>query len=221
MTVTTDNLGRIVPIHQGDYNPGQKYYSLDEVLFELSSYRVKFGANPPVGTPPTNPAYWDLTASFAQFVSQIEGINPTQLQQIVEALPIIRAAEETVRGIGYFGSIAVTDETTPINLGARISFRMPYVYYLSEVRASLNEPQASGSILTVNVEKNTNSGWQTIFSTPLTFANGAKTTVGNPTPAVISVPMLGDDEEIRVTATQVGDGTAKGLKVLFKGHTPT
>jgi hypothetical protein len=111
--------------------------------------------------------------------------------------------------------LACSDETTALTTGtAKITFRMPYAMTVSAVRASLSTAQTSGSVLTVDI----NEGGTTILSTKLTFDNTEKTTTTATTAAVISDTALADDAEITIDIDQVGDGTAKGLKVTLIGY---
>ncbi len=70
-----------------------------------------------------------------------------------------------------------------------------------------------GSILTVNI----NESGTTILSTKLTIDNTEKTSTTADTAAVISDVNLADDAEITIDIDQVGDGTAKGLKITLIG----
>jgi len=90
---------------------------------------------------------------------------------------------------------------------------MPYAFTLTAVRASLTTAQASGSIFTVDI----NSGGTTILSTKLTIDNTEKTSTTATTAAVISDAALADDAEITIDIDQIGNGTAKGLKVVLIG----
>jgi hypothetical protein len=111
--------------------------------------------------------------------------------------------------------IAVSDETTALTTGvAKITFRMPYAFDLLGVRASLTTAQATGAILTVDL----NEGGLSILSTKLTIDNTEKTSVTALTPAAISDTALVDDAEITVDVDQIGDGTAKGLKIWLIGN---
>lgn len=110
--------------------------------------------------------------------------------------------------------IAASDEASALTTGtAKVTFRMPYAMTVTEVRASLSTAQASGSIFTVDI----NDGGTTILSTKLTIDNTEKTSTSAATPAVISDSALADDAEITIDIDQVGDGTAKGLKVTLIG----
>ena len=111
--------------------------------------------------------------------------------------------------------IAVSDEITALTTGtAKITFRMAYGFVLTAVRASLTTAQASGSIFTVDI----NEAGSTILSTKLTIDNTEKTSTTASAAAVISDTALADDAEITIDIDQIGDGTAKGLKVYLIGY---
>lgn len=110
--------------------------------------------------------------------------------------------------------VACSDETTALTTGtAKVTFRMPYAMTVTAVRASLSTAQASGSIFTVDI----NEAGASILSTKLTIDNTEKTSTTAATPAVISDNLLIDDAEITIDIDQIGDGTAKGLKVTLIG----
>ena len=110
--------------------------------------------------------------------------------------------------------VAASDETTALTTGtAKVTFRMPYAFTLAAVRASLTTAQASGSIFTVDI----NEGGTTILSTKLTIDNTEKTSTTAAIAPVISDTSLADDAEITIDIDQVGNGTAKGLKVALIG----
>jgi hypothetical protein len=110
--------------------------------------------------------------------------------------------------------LAASDETTALTTGtAKVTFRMPHAMTLTAVRASLSTAQASGSIFTVDI----NEGGTSILSTKLTIDNTEKTSTTAATAAVISDSSLADDAEITIDIDQIGDGTAKGLKVTLIG----
>lgn len=110
--------------------------------------------------------------------------------------------------------LAASDETTALTTGtAKITFRMPYAMTLTAVRASLSTAQTSGNIFTVDI----NEGGASVLSTKLTIDNTEKTSTTAATAAVISDSSLSDDSEITIDIDQIGDGTAKGLKVTLIG----
>jgi hypothetical protein len=111
--------------------------------------------------------------------------------------------------------VAASDESTALATGtAKITFRMPRAVTLTAVRASLTTAQASGTIFTVDI----NEGGTSILSTKLTIDNTEKTSTTAATPPVISDTALADDAEITIDIDQIGNGTAKGLKVMLIGN---
>jgi hypothetical protein len=110
--------------------------------------------------------------------------------------------------------VACSDEVSPITATTgKITFRMPYAMTLTAVRASLTTAQTSGSIFTVDI----NDSGTSILSTKLTIDNTEKTSTTAATAAVISDSSLADDAEITVDVDQIGDTTAKGLKIYLLG----
>jgi hypothetical protein len=110
--------------------------------------------------------------------------------------------------------IACSDEITSLTTGlGKVTFRMPYAFTLTAIRASLTTAQSTGIIFTVNVRSN----GVTVFSTKPTIDNTEKSTVSAVTASVLSTTSLPDDAEIIVDIDQLGDGTAKGLKVYLIG----
>ncbi len=133
---------------------------------------------------------------------------------------ILEAASGEATGLRYALPItslivACSDETTALTASVgKVTFRMPYAFTLTAVRASLVTAQTSGGVVTVDI----NEGGSTILSTKLTFDNTEKTTTSAATPAVISDAALADDAEITVDIDSLGDGTAKGLKISLIGY---
>lgn len=110
--------------------------------------------------------------------------------------------------------IACSDETTALTAGtAKVTFRMPFAFTLTAVRASLTTAQTSGAVFTVDI----NEAGVSILSTKLTIDNTEKSSVTAATAPVMSDTALADDAEITIDIDQVGDGTAKGLKVYLIG----
>lgn len=110
--------------------------------------------------------------------------------------------------------VAASDETTALTTGtAKVTFRTPCAMTVTSVRASLSTAQTSGNIFTVDI----NEGGNSILSTKLTIDNTERTSVTAATQPVISDTALADDAEMTIDIDQVGDGTAKGLKVTIIG----
>lgn len=111
--------------------------------------------------------------------------------------------------------LAVSDETTALTTGVgKLTFRMPYAFVPTTVRGSLTTAQTGGSILTVDI----NESGVSILSTKLTIDNGEKTSTSATVPPSLSDVLLGDDAEITIDIDQIGDGTAKGLKITLIGR---
>lgn len=109
--------------------------------------------------------------------------------------------------------VAVGDETTAITAGAaKVTFRMPYAFTLTAVRASLNVSSSSGTP-TVDI----NEAGASILSTKLTIDVGEETSTTAAAAAVISDAALADDAEITIDIDAAGTGAA-GLKVYLIGH---
>ncbi len=109
--------------------------------------------------------------------------------------------------------VAVSDETTNLTTGnAKITFRMPFAMFLTDIRINVNTASSSG-LPAVDV----NEGGVSIFSTTLTIDVSALTSVGATTPAVITDVDLADDAEMTVDIDTAGTGT-KGLKLALIGY---
>lgn len=110
--------------------------------------------------------------------------------------------------------IACSDETTALAAGnAKLTFRMPYAFTLTAVRASVTTAP-SGATIIVDINEN----GSTILSTKLSIDSGEKTSTTAATAAVISDAALADDAEITIDIDQVGSATAgAGLKLWLIG----
>jgi len=109
--------------------------------------------------------------------------------------------------------IPVTGEAETVTTGAaKRTFRMPYPFVLTAVRASLATASSSG-LPTVDINENGVS----VLSTKLTIDASEKTSVTAATPAVISDSAINDDAEITIDVDVAGTG-AKGLKVTMIGY---
>lgn len=111
--------------------------------------------------------------------------------------------------------IAASDETTALTTGtAKVTFRAPYAFTLTAVRASVTTAPTGGTLLTVDI----NESGTTVLSTKLTFDASEKTTTTATTAAVISDSAIADDAEITIDIDAVGSTIAgAGLKVYLIG----
>jgi hypothetical protein len=112
-------------------------------------------------------------------------------------------------------AIACSDETSALTAGTtKVTFRMPYAFTLTSVRAQVNTAP-TGATLIVDI----NESGVSILSTKLSIDVSEKTSVTAATPAVISDTALADDAEITIDIDQVGSTVAgKGLKVYLLGR---
>lgn len=108
--------------------------------------------------------------------------------------------------------VACSDDVTALTAGtAKRTFRMPYAATLLAVYADLTTAQASGSIFTVDI----NEAGTSILSTKLTIDNTEDDSDTASAQPVISDTALAHRAKITIDIDQVGDGTAKGLRVTF------
>jgi len=154
----------------------------------------------------------DVKISALTAASALAG---TEVLPIVQSTTTKKTTAQAVANLALVPiGIAASDEATALTTGtAKVTFRMPFAFTLSAVRASLTVAQASGSVLMVDI----NEGGTSILSTKLTIDNTEKTSTTAATAAVISDTALADDAEMTIDIDQVGDGTAKGLKVWLIG----
>lgn len=111
--------------------------------------------------------------------------------------------------------VACSDETTAITTGTgKVTFRMPYAFTLTAVRASVTTAP-TGSTILIDI----NESGTTILSTKLMIDASEKTSTTAATAAVISDTSLADDAEITIDFDQVGSTIAgAGVKVYLIGH---
>lgn len=111
--------------------------------------------------------------------------------------------------------IACSDEVSSLSTGtAKVTFRMPFAFTVTDVRASVTTAPV-GSTIVVDI----NESGSSILSTKLSIDAGEKTSTTAATAAVISDASLADDAEITIDIDQVGSSTAgRGLKVTLLGR---
>lgn len=112
--------------------------------------------------------------------------------------------------------VAASDETTNLTTGtAKVTWRMPYAFTLTDLRASVSTVATGATLLTVDI----NEAGTTIISTKLTFDASESTTTTAATARVISDSALADDAQMTADIDAVGNTTpGKGLKVCLIGH---
>lgn len=130
-------------------------------------------------------------------------------------------AFEIINGeLRYYESliIAISDETTDLETGLKLTMRMPYRFELTEVRGSLTQ-QPDGSDLVMDIHQD----GQSIFGDDkITIADGTDASVfsGTVQPDIVDA-VLEDNSEIEIYIDQVGSTSAgKGAKVYLIGFRP-
>lgn len=109
--------------------------------------------------------------------------------------------------------VACSDESTAIDAtGTKVTFRMPYAFTVTAVRASLTSACSTGTF-TVDI----NEGGTSILGTKLTIDATEKTSTTAASAATITDSALASDAEITIDVDNVGDSTATGLKVTLIG----
>jgi hypothetical protein len=132
----------------------------------------------------------------------------------VDGTPLLQVTRSALKPTEHI-QIACSDETTAITTGtAKVTFRMPYAFTVTDVRASVNTAP-TGSTILIDI----NEGGTTILSTKLMIDASEKTSTTAATPAVISDTSLADDAEMTIDFDQVGSTIAgKGVKVILIGY---
>lgn len=109
--------------------------------------------------------------------------------------------------------VAASDETTAITTGtAKVTFRMPYAFTLTNIRGSLNTVSSSGSpIIDVN-----EAGTTLMTTNKVLIDVSEKTSVTAVTAVTLTDTSLADDAEMSIDVDTAGTG-AKGLKICLIG----
>jgi len=127
-----------------------------------------------------------------------------------------RASGKSVRPATQTIAIACSDETTAITTGtAKATFRMPYAFTLTEVRASVTTAP-TGAILIIDINE---SGSTIMTTNKLSIDASEKTSTTAATAAGLTDTALADDAEITIDFDQVGSTVAgAGVKVYLIGY---
>ncbi len=146
--------------------------------------------------------FWADTAGTSLSLKQRNGADTDWITKNVLA----------ATGEILIGPIIVGDETTAITTGiAKLTFRMPFSFALTEVRASLTTASSSG-IPTFDI----NESGASILSTKITIDVNEKTSQTAAVPPVISDVILANDAEMTIDIDVTGTGAA-GLKIYLIG----
>lgn len=140
-------------------------------------------------------------------------------------IPIVDTSANTTKKINYNNLIkesfiiACSDETTVLSAASttvpKATFRMPYAFTVTEVRASLRTAGTGAALITCDIHE---SG-TTILSTKITIDATEKTSTTAATAPVISDSALADDALIELFLDQRDtDNVATGLKITIIGY---
>ena len=113
--------------------------------------------------------------------------------------------------------IACSDETTALTTGTKVTFRLPFAFTVTEVRASLTTAGTGANLVTLDFEANTTS----ILSTKITInATETTSTTATTQPVLTSTPLaLSDDVSITCDVDQIDSGgVSAGLKMYLIGY---
>jgi hypothetical protein len=141
--------------------------------------------------------------------------------------------QETSNGTSYWGTlsnlasyiasanttclvIAAGDETTALTVAdGKVTFRMPYAYTLTDIRASVTTAP-TGSSLIADVDMN---GTSIMTTNKLEIEAGEKSTEAATTQPALTTTALTNDAEMTVNINQIGSTVAgAGLKVYLIGY---
>jgi len=111
--------------------------------------------------------------------------------------------------------IACGAEDEALTTGTKVTFRLPFAFTVTEVRASLTTAGTGANLVTVMFEQNGTD----ILSTAITIDASELTSTTAATPPVISTSVLTDDASIDCDVDQIDSGGAsKGLKMYLIGY---
>jgi hypothetical protein len=114
--------------------------------------------------------------------------------------------------------IGVGDETTAITTGTnKRRVRAPFAFYITSARASLATAQASGTVVTLDI----NNAGVSIFSTVITIDNNETTSTTAATPSVLTsaAVAVADDALIAIDVDACdGSTAAAGAKLTLIGY---
>ncbi len=113
--------------------------------------------------------------------------------------------------------ISASDETTALAVGTdKATFRMPYAFTLTGIRASITTAGSTSGNLTVDVH---DSGTTIMSTNKLKFDTTEKTTTTATTAPALTDTALADDAEITIDIDAItGGATEAGLKIYLIGY---
>lgn len=151
-------------------------------------------------------------------------IGTSSITFVIYSSPVLSGiATEYLDGTGVFSTpksleaiiVAVGDETTAITTGtAKVTFRMPYAFTLTEIpRASLNVVSSSGTP-TFDINE---SGVSVLGANKLSIDANEKTSTTAAVPTTLADTSIADDAEMTIDIDVQGTGAA-GPKIYIIGR---
>jgi len=111
--------------------------------------------------------------------------------------------------------IACGAEDEDLTTGTKVTFRLPFAFTVTEVRASLTVAGTGANLVTLMFEQNGTN----ILSTAITIDASELTSTTAAAQPVISTSALTDDASIDCDVDQIDSGAAsKGLKMYLIGY---
>ena len=111
--------------------------------------------------------------------------------------------------------IACGAEDEALTTGTKVTFRLPFAFTVTEVRASLTTAGTGANLVTLMFEQNGTD----ILSTAITIDASELTSTTSATPPVISTSALTDDASIDCDVDQIDSGgVSAGLKMYLIGY---
>lgn len=157
------------------------------------------------------------TPDYITIAGQVITRNQIDLTaDVTGVLPVANGGTGSANGVTESLIIAVGDETTAATTGtAKVTFRMPYAFTLTGIRASCTTaPTGSTAILDVN-----DGGTSIMTTNKLSIDAGETTTQTAATAPTLTDTSLADDAEITIDIDQVGSTVAgAGYKVTLIGY---
>ena len=169
-----------------------------------------------VGLAPGSDSGFDLDTK-----GQIHGYTSTQYAlDVGNDSDILVCDSGEASGLKYTANttsfvVACSDETTALTTGTKVTFRLPYAYTITEVRASLTTAGTGANLVTLDFEQNGTS----ILSTKITIDASELTSTTAAAQPVISTSALTDDAAIDCDIDQIDSGgVSAGLKMYLIGY---
>ena len=148
-------------------------------------------------------------AAVSVGTAQMDLVTGDDVQAAIDRIDelLVGANREYIR-------LDIGDETTPLTTGTnKFTFRMPHLFTLESVRASVTTAPTDADLI-IDI----NEAGVSVLGDKLSIDAGEKTSQSATTPATITDPNIADDGEITIDINQVGSTIAgAGLKITLIG----